>query len=278
LRTADDRFPALDAGAIASTRGALHAYAKVIGSWSRAARKHRKHWWHASLRPSLYGLTTGVVYGDPDFEIELDLAHSNLCIRTCRSSTHDSLRGQSQAALGGALWHTLATAGVDADLAPDVRSLSREEHDYSADMAGTMHRALRSVAAALEDFRADIPEEKSPIQVWPHHFDLSMIWLPGGKIPDQDPGDAEQSDKQMNFGFVFGDDSVREPYLYVTAYPLPEQLPKTPLPAGTTWRSQGFNGAVLRYRELVTMSDPKGYLLDMWNVLLAAGREHLGEA
>ena len=111
--------------------------------------------------------------------------------------------------------------------------------------------------------------------LWPHHFDLAMMWLPGEKIPGQDPADEEQSDKQMNFGFTFGDGGIAEPYFYITAYPLPEAFPGLTLPAGTRWHTEGFSGAVLLYRDLLNSADPEAYLLDLWNTLLSAGREHM---
>ena len=80
---------------------------------------------------------------------------------------------------------------------------------------------------------------------------------------------------QMNFGFVFGDDTIAEPYLYVTAYPLPEAMPRTELPEGTNWRSDGFSGAVLLYKDLAGMSDPDAYLQEIWSTLLGAGQVSL---
>ena len=59
---ADDKFPTLDPKTLADTRDAIHAYSKVAGAWCKVYREKRKHWWHASLRPSLSGLTTGVVH------------------------------------------------------------------------------------------------------------------------------------------------------------------------------------------------------------------------
>ena len=165
---------------------------------------------------------------------------------------------------------------MDSALAPSANAATDDEYPgYSADQANLMHRAIGSVAAALEDFRAGIREEKSPIQIWPHHFDLSMIWLPGHKVPDQDPADEEYTDKQMNFGFAFGDESIPEPYFYVTAYPSPDALPGVDLPAGTTWKSEDFNGAVLLYNDLVAMNDPAAYLQELWTTLLAAGQTYL---
>ena len=138
-----------------------------------------------------------------------------------------------------------------------------------------MGQVLRSVAAEMETFRAGIREETSPIQLWPHHFDLSMIWLPGEKIAGQDPNDEEYSDKQMNFGFAFGDDGIPEPYFYVTAYPTPDAMAAIRLPAGSEWRTDGFNGAVLTYRTLRDTSDASDYLQDFWSRLLTTGQPAL---
>ncbi len=272
----DEKFPALDPAKLDATRRAIHAYSRVAGSWGKAVRKKRKHWWHASLRPSLYGLTSGVIYGATDFEIELDLAASRICVRTCTSTFAERLTGQSSARVAGAIRNALLAAGLDQKLIPhDDLADDNEYAGYSADQANLMHRAIGSVAAELEHFRAGIREEKSPIQVWPHHFDLSMIWLPGHKVPDQDPADEEYADKQMNFGFAFGDESIPEPYFYITAYPLPDALPEIGLPEGSTWKSDGFSGAVLLYRDLVAMNEPAAYLQDLWATLLAAGQTYL---
>lgn len=273
---ADEKFPPLDPAALASTRNALQAYAQIAGAWCKATRKKRKHWWHASLRPSLCGLTTGVVHGATDFEIELDLAASRVKVRTCASTVSERLVGQSGAQVAKTIRSALLAAGVGENRKPSLDFLSDELYPgYSADQANLMHRALGSVTAVLEDFRAGIREEASPIQLWPHHFDLSMIWLPGTRIAGQDPDNEEYADKQMNFGFAFGDDGIPEPYFYITAYPLPDALPAVPLPKAAVWRSDGFSGAVLLYRDLAASKDSAAYLLDLWSSLLAAGRESL---
>ena len=79
----------------------------------------------------------------------------------------------------------------------------------------------------------------------------------------------------MNFGFAFGDESVPEPYFYVTAYPLPKEMPEVALPAGTEWKSDDFSGAVLLYRDLIATGDPNAYLQELWSTLIAAGRDYL---
>lgn len=270
------RFPELDSDAITDTRSALHAYSKVLGGWLKNCRPRRKHWWHASLRPCVAGLTTGVVRAAVDFELELDLASSALRVRTAGSDRSAVLTGQSAASIADWLDETLVSLGVDKSLAPDDEVRADLVFDgYSDVQAALLHNALASVSAALEEFRGGIREETSPIQIWPHHFDLSMIWLPGSKVPDHDPANEEYADKQMNFGFVFGDEGINEPYLYATAYPSPDALGRLELPQGTTWQNEGFSGAVLLYKDLVTNSDPSAYLHELWATLLEAGRTHL---
>ena len=67
------RFPELNPLALADTRDAVHQYAQILVAWLKTCRPRRKHWWHASLRPSLQGLTTGVVHANISFELMLNL-------------------------------------------------------------------------------------------------------------------------------------------------------------------------------------------------------------
>jgi len=280
--TTTHNYPDLDPRAIAATRDALHAYALVIGDYPATLRPKRKHWWHISLRPSLEGMTTGPVrapgqFGPADFQLELNPGRS--LVRAGASNgaeLSEQLHGQPANELAQNLNDFLMSNGLDRSLLPESASgTEMPTAGYSIEIAATLATAWRAISAAMENFRAGIPEETSPVQLWPHHFDLAMTWLPGEKIPGQDPADEEYSDKQMSFGFTFGDTTIAEPYFYITPYPLPEAFPKLSLPSGTTWHTEGFNGAVLPYRSLVQSADPNGYLLDLWNGLLSAGRTQM---
>ena len=268
----------LESKSDSDTRAALHAYARILGDWLKLCRPRRKHWWHASLRPSLAGLTTGVVYAhDLKFELELNIRSSLLIARVLdRSELVIRLTGQSPFELATLISEYLVSNGIDRSIVPDSAERGKNAFaGYSAEHAYSLSSILSFVAACMAEFQAGIAEETSPVQLWPHHFDLSMIWLPGERIPGQDPQDEEFSDKQMNFGFTFGDEGIPEPYFYVTAYPLPDTFSQLPLPAGTMWSSGGFSGAVLRYQSLLENDDPREYLLGMWNGLLSAGRKQM---
>lgn len=273
-------FPALTAEAIAETRDAVHNYAQVIGDWRTSCLAHRKHWWQITVYPSVRGLTTGMIQApDMDFELELDLRADRLLAHVAGgNSLSEPLGGRSGRDLAGVVASFLADQGIDPKLIPEDKK--HESHDvtaagYSAQIAADLGSTLRSISGAMAAFRAPIAEETSPIQIWPHHFDLAMLWLPGGKIPGQDPADEEMSDQQMNFGFAFGDAGIPEPYFYITAYPLPDAMPALALPAGTVWQSEGFSGAVLLYQRLLEETNPQEYLVNLWNILLTAGRQHL---
>jgi hypothetical protein len=269
-------FPQLDMRAASETHNALHAYAGILGDCLKASRVKRKHWWHASLRPSLNGLSTGVVRAVKDFELELDFRNALL---KADSSEGESLElplgGQSAAEMARQIADFSVLHGISESTALKISDKDRGTGrftGFSNDHAKLMGEVLASVAATLEQFRTGIPEETSPIQLWPHHFDLSMIWLPGEKIPEQDPLNEEHSDKQMNFGFTFGDEGISEPYFYVTAYPSPEPLENLELPPGAAWKTDAFTGAVVPYRVVTHSDSPTDYLHDLWNRILSAGR------
>jgi len=270
-------FPVLDLSTMSDTRDALHSYSRVLGAWCKSCHPRRKHWWHASLRPSLSGMTTGIIHSGVDIELELKLSESSLVGRNSNGEKMvEKLVGQPASTLSSVIQEFMLVSGVNENNIPELPGNDDSSfRGYSIEHAHRFGRAINAVGGALDLFRGSIPEETSPIQLWPHHFDLSMLWLPGEKIPGQDPGNEEYSDKQMNFGFTFGDDSINEPYFYVTAYPLPDTLSKLPLPAGAQWRSEGFSGAVVLYGDLLKHADPKTYLVNLWSHLLASGREQM---
>jgi len=275
-------FPELNPEKFAESRDALHGYSRILGSWTSVCRERRKHWWHASLRPSLTGISTGVIYSDRlDFELSLNFRDSLLIVNTAVGEEfRDRLIGQPISDLFAKIEKFLLASGLAEDVATAVTHAFAGDGQtrfpgYSPEEANTMGRVLAAVSASFAAFRNTIREETSPIQLWPHHFDLAMLWLPGEKVPDQDPHDEESADKQMNFGFTFGDPGIPEPYFYVTAYPSPEAFAALELPAGTEWHNEGFTGAVLKYRRLLQEADPSAYLLALWNTMLTAGRASL---
>ncbi len=272
-------YPAMTPGEFDPTRDALHAYSRILGDYLKALRPKRKHWWHISLRPSLRGVSTGVVRTEGlDFELELDLCASRLLARTADGADWQvELHGQPAAEPAARLRAFLLDAGLDESGLPSVDYPLESFADYDPGQALDIGKVLAAGTAVLANLRAGIREETSPIGFWPHHFDLAMLYLPGGLIEDQDPADEENADPQMNFGFAFGDDLVPEPYFYATAYPTPSGFPQSPLADGVEWHSNGFQGMVWRYTRLRRNPHPGQALLTQWRTLLDEGRQKLAE-
>ncbi len=272
-------YPEMAVSDFGPTRKALQAYSKIPGDYLKALRPKRKHWWHISLRPSLRGVSTGIVRSyELDFELELDLHASRLLARTAAGTDWQvELQGQPAAELAAGLRAFLLDAGLDESSLPAVDYPLDAYTDYAPGHAEKIGQVLAAGTAVLENLRAGVREETSPIGLWPHHFDLAMLYLPGGLIEGQDPADEEYADRQMNFGFAFGDELVPEPYFYATAYPTPEDFPQTPLADGAEWHSNGFKGMVWRYARLRQNPDPALALLLQWQKLLDEGRQKLAE-
>lgn len=98
----------------------------------------------------------------------------------------------------------------------------------------------------------------APTLLYPHHFDLSLVWFP------------HDDDKQVGFGWSTGDETIAEPYLYLTMYPETDTFTKLKLPEGAYWQKDGFRGAILPYAELVKSNEPEKLLRKYVDVVKTA--------
>ena len=277
MKTQD--FPILDGATIGPTLNAVHAYSQVLGDWLGACLPRRKHWWQLTVRPSINGISTGLVQAGINFELEIDLAQDRLLGRvTGGEDFSEPMGGRPAKELAERVQVFLLENGIDPELIPADKGRERDtqstEH-YSAEIAASLGTTLRSVNSALSVFRAGIREETSPIQIWPHHFDLAMLWLPGGKIPGQDPENENYSDEQLNFGFVPGDEGIGEPYFFITFYAQAERLAKTSLPVEAYFHTEAWNGIVMPYESFRKNPQAETVLLNLWQSAWQAVQEEI---
>ena len=64
---------------------------------------------------------------------------------------------------------------------------SDEPGTYEKTAVATFWQAMSQIDAAFKQFRHGFRQESSPVQLWPHHFDLAVVWFSGRLVPDQDP-------------------------------------------------------------------------------------------
>jgi hypothetical protein len=265
-------FPPLTLAEWQPTLETLQTYAKLMGKVRRALAPSHKHWFHVSLRLAVNGLTTTPIpAGAKTFEMVLDLTTHQLVIATSHGEQwRKPLVGQSATQF---MEDALAALGA-MDIRPEIdRSLFSDTAPQTYDRAAVERywQALSQVDAVFKQFRGELRRETGPVQLWPHHIDLAMLWFSGRLVPGQDPDNEEEADEQMNFGFTPGDSGIPNPYFYITAYPLPNGLTDTSLPGDAYWHTAGFTGAILMYESLVNAAEPGQTLLDFLRTVQQAG-------
>jgi hypothetical protein len=260
-------FPSLALANLPATRDTIQGYSKVLGKIRRALTPPQKHWWHVSLRVNQSGLTTTPIPSaeaeEGYFEMALDFLREHQLVISTNRQERWSLPLTAAPSLHDfceAVLTALAQLGINVEL---DRSLFADTTPgvYDPAAAAQVGQALISVNQALNQFKAELTHETGPVQLWPHHFDLAMLWFSGRKVPGVDPADEENADEQMNFGFSTGDSGISEPYFYITAYPWPEQIVSAALPAGASWHTASWKGALFMYNSLVEVAEPTEKLL-----------------
>lgn len=268
----NNKFPPLSYEALLPSLKSLQNYAKLTGKVRRALTPRQKHWSHISLRAAAAGLTTGPIPAGPvTFELLLDLSSHQLVITTNRGERISRpLRGQSAAVFYEETLAALAGLGLTLDI---DRTLFTDTTPgvYDVAQVETYWQALSQIDAVLKQFKGELRQETSDVQLWPHHFDVAMLWFSGRLVPDTDPADEENADEQMNFGFAPGDAALPQPYFYITAYPKPAGLTDMALPPDATWHTEAFTGALLLYETLVGADDPAERLLTFLRSVQQAG-------
>ncbi len=265
-------FPPLDLRDWHATRDTLHGCAKLLGQVRATMTPKQKHWWHITLHVGARGFTTTPIpAGELTYELFLNLVDHELQVNPSRGEPWvTSLRGRSIADLRDELFSTLTRMGVE----PSIDQAQFADHsirEYDGGAVDRYWQALTQVDVLFKRFRGTLRDETSPVQLFPHHFDLSFSWFSGRKVPGAGPDDEESADEQMAFGFSTGDETIPNPYIYVTAYPLPHQLKDTAIPEGGYWHTEGFEGAVLEYDTLTKSAAPQDALTNFLSGLQIAG-------
>jgi len=265
------------------TRDTLQGYARVIGKIRQALTPPQKHWWHVSLRVDAVGLTTTPMLAPTtvgengrSLTIRLDLVNHRTDLTTGQGQTQAiPLEGQAPAEFCQQIKAALVAFGLTVHFdnsACDSDTTGVDDAGvYDKTAVARYWQALSQIDLIFKQFRHGFREESSPVQFWPHHFDLALLWFSGRLVADQDPADPEYADEQMNFGFVTGDDSIADPYFYATAYPTPDAFTDQPLPEGAYWQTDGWTGAILPYALLTQAGNPNDVLLNFLQTTHQAG-------
>jgi hypothetical protein len=239
-----------------STRETLHTYAKVAGAPARILAEPHPKWWHVSLEVTPEGLISKRMnheaLGERDLRMLLSLRSHALQV-LLDGEVQDQFpltNGQSATEMGLQLQARLASLGVVVEL-PEDKYANDEPRLYDRGFADRYLRAVNQVAKMMGTLRGTLLGDRSPVQLWPHHFDLAFEWFGSKKVTYEEDGEQSELPAQLNFGFAPGDSSYPDPYFYSNPWPFDEQLTTQSLPHGARWFTDGFKGSLLPYSDLV---------------------------
>ena len=233
------RLVDLDLTKLKPTVSYLRQVSSVLGSLQRAYLPKEPHLWHYGLQVTLRGLSTQSfrLNGKPTVA-SLDLVRHKLRL----GDESWPLKDYPPAELFNEVKRWLVAQGQKVELEEPHLASGRTEYDYNqsdayAQVLWWMEAQFRRLSKELNSGLT------APILLYPHHFDLSLVWFPFN------------DDRQIAIGWSTGDETIPEPYIYLTAYPQSEAFNKLPLPREAYWQNQGFSGAVLPLKALSTSSN-----------------------
>lgn len=261
----DNLFPSLKGWQ--PTRDTLQLYAKAVGVVPRAHAEFDPKWWHISLKVIPDGLVTDdmALSDGGAFNIKMDLTRHMVILSTSQGLVRefDMTAGLSATEFGNEILSAVADLGLKGEY-DRTRFENEEPRVYKPEDAKKYFTALKNADRIFKEHRASLSGEVSPVQLWPHHFDLAFEWFGTLMVVTGEGGEATQNPAQLNLGFSPGDDSYTEPYFYSNPWPFEsDRLADKPLPQGARWFTVSWQGTMLPYAELVGDSQAeerlKGY-------------------
>ncbi len=261
-------FPTLDG--FGPTRDTMHTYAQAINVLARAHAEPRPHWWHTSLKVTADGLVS-----DPlplpmggTAVLLLDLTHHHLALmtHTGQVSTFPTTVGWSGTQMGDALIAAIGELGLHGDYERE-RFESDEPGVYDTVAVERFFAALTSANEVFKHHQAALSGDKSPVQLWPHNFDLSCEWFGTRMVNLEENGETSTAPAQLNLGFYPGESNA-EAYFYSNPWPFEaERLMAYPLPDEAVWHTEGWFGTKLPYEVLLDKPNAEEQLADFARVV-----------
>jgi hypothetical protein len=244
-------FPLLEA--FEPTRQTLQLYSRIVSAVPRAHGEFHPKWWHVSLKVQPDGLVSdGVALPDGrSLHLKMDLVKHEIILTVDDKSIRifGMTKGRSSTALAEELLGAVAELGLEGeyDRATFENDAPRE---YDPAQVENFLAALVNAGRIFEQHRATLGGEKSPVQLWPHNFDLAFEWFGTRVQVREEHGERQEFPSQLNLGFFPGSPGVA-PYFYSNPWPFEaDVLLGQPLPEGASWHTEGWLGTILPYEAL----------------------------
>ena len=245
------KWPAIPFEEWCETRETLHRYAQIVGKIQLALTPTVNHFWNVPLRMTAHGLgTTALVFNDISFDLELDLIHHELVIRTSEGPYRAVEFGAHCVAdFYQEVFAALHALGIDVQIWDHPVELKSElipfredrtHATYDREYAERFFQVLTSAARVLEEFRARFIGKCSGVGFYWGTFDLSVARYNGRRVPNAPTSSAIEregySHEVSEVGFWPGDVVYREPAFFALHYPEPPGFEEAKIrPDGASW-------------------------------------------
>lgn len=242
------QFPSLDG--FGPTRRTLQLYARSLSALARACAPAHPNWWHISMKVTPNGLATdniplpggGILAGRLDFhraQIVLESSDG----QTWFIPMNEGLTGSE---MGDRVIAVAAEAGFTGTV-DRGRFENAEPGIYLSGLIGNFFTALISADRAFKRHGARLGDDAGPVRLWPHGFDLAMEWFGTRVERYNEGGKTIELPAQLNLGFYPGEGDA-DSYFYSNPWPFDgDKLLGRALPAGASWHTEGWQGAMLPY-------------------------------
>ncbi len=233
------------------TRQTLHNYAHAVGVVPRAHATFHPQWWHISLRVTGNGLKTTAMDlpNGETFWLEMDLRNHNVLLQTSYGGTQafSMTAGLTGTEFGNQILSAVAELGLEGEYARE-KFENDDPREYDPAAAENFLTALIHANQIFNEHRATLTGKTGPVQLWPHGFDLSFEWYGTRVETYEEHGEVTEYPSQINLGFY----PAGEPYFYSNPWPFEaDKLVNNPLPPGAKWHTEGWQGTMLPYSELI---------------------------
>jgi hypothetical protein len=234
-------LPELSIKTLRPTRDRLQDTGLALSSLQRAFLPKHPRQWQYGLEVNMRGISTqAFLVAGVETRASIDLVRGKVRL----GNDKWLLKECDGPALMEILQDWLATKGIEAKLEKPKfkggnRQIDRAQVETYAAALWWLDERFRGLKTSLNEGIT------SPILLYPHHFDLSLVWFP------------HDDERQLSVGWSTGDVTITEPYLYLTAYPEPARFTDLKLPPEAHWQKDGFSGAILPYANLQAGTDPE---------------------
>jgi len=211
-----------------------------------------------------------------EFWLKMDLRQHQILLLTDKGLFRAfSMTGSLTATeLGNQVLAALDDLGLSGEYARE-KFENDEPREYNPEAAGRYLTALVNADRIFKEHKATLGGNTGPVQLWPHGFDLAFEWYGTRVERYEHEGEVQEYPSQINLGFFPGDPDTA-PYFYSNPWPFEaDALTNQPLPAGASWHTEGWQGTILPYDELVDDDDADARLSEYARAVFQIGSPSL---